>query len=245
MLVLVLVLAATGSAHASTTVNVNPANPTGNNQFPFGRADIWPKMGFVYKDVPAFDLKTGDTIAFDLGAQNDVNIQLQIEMAATTANGGDVPGTYTTVVPSTQVPLNPKGNAVMGDYELRFTAQAPFHFAGGGMIIRFSNPGGAFALDTTPTAVMFNLADSTDASGFFVERFYHDVDGLPPYDSIDPGVVAGFRLTLADVPVPPTSTTPTPASTTTTTTTTKKKCKKKKHKRAAASAKKKCKKKRH
>ena len=68
------------------------------------------QMGFVYQNVPAFNLKTGDTIAFDLGAQNNVDIQLQISMAATTVNGGDIPGPYTTVVNNTQVPLNPRGN---------------------------------------------------------------------------------------------------------------------------------------
>src|SRR4051812_4231166 len=144
---LVLVAAATaliagqvaiGSAQAEQTVNVNPTGaPTDSNEFPFGRGDVWPQMGFVYKNVPAFNLKTGDTVAFDLGAQNNVDIQLQIDMAPTTVNGGDVPGAYTTVVNNSQVPLNPTGNTVMGDYELQFTAQAAFGFPGGGLIIRF------------------------------------------------------------------------------------------------------------
>src|SRR3954465_5297733 len=84
--------APTGVAQASTTVNVNPADPPGeSNEFPFGRGDSWPQLGFVYKNIPAFTLKTGHTIAFHLGFQNDVDIQLQISMAATTVNGGDIP----------------------------------------------------------------------------------------------------------------------------------------------------------
>ncbi len=197
-----------GVAHGSTTVNVNPAGPNSDpNEFPFGRADVWPQMGFVYKDIPAFDLKTGDTIAFDLGAQNNVDIQLQISMAPTTANGGDVPGAYTTVVNNTQVPVNPRGNTVMGDYELQFTAQAPFSFPGGGLIIRFSSPGGAFAADLQEDATLINDADGTDSSGFFVKRFYGDADGLPPYSNQDTQGLAGFRLTLLDVP-PATPSTP-------------------------------------
>jgi hypothetical protein len=226
--------AAIGSAQAST-VNVNPVAPSGNNSFPFGRGDLWtPQMGFVYKNIPAFDLKPGDTIAFDLGAQNEVDIQLQIDMAATTVNGGDLPGTYTTIVPNTQVPLNPRGNAVMGDYELQFTAQAPFNFAGGGMIIRFSNPGGAFASDTvSSTPTMLNVTDSSDTSGFFVKRFFGDADGLPPYSLSDPGSIPGFHLNIADVPAPPAAAP---------TATPKKKCKK--HKKRSTAAAKKCKKKR-
>lgn len=191
-------------------------------------------MGFVYKNIPAFDLKTGDTIAFDLSVQNDVDIQLQISMAPTTVNGGDVADAYTTVVNNTQVPVNPRGNTVTGDYELQFTAQAPFHFPGGGLIIRFSNPGGAYASDLAPDSTLANLADSTDSSGFFVKRFFNDTDGLAPYSSGDLIDIAGFRLTIQDIP---------PATPAAPTTAPKKKCKKK-HKRAAVVAKEKCKKKR-
>jgi hypothetical protein len=225
--------ASIGSAQAASTVNVNPASPFGGNSFPFGEGDVWPQMGFIYKNIPAFDLKTGDTVAFDLSAQNNVDIQLQISMAPTTINGGDIGGAFTTVVNNTQVPTNPRGDSVTGDYELQFTAQAPFHFPGGGLIIRFSNPGGAFASDLTADTTLNNLAGSADPSGLFVKRFYNDADGLADYDSQDNANIAGFRLTIRDIPATPAAPTTTPP---------KKKCKKK-HKRAAVSAKK-CKKKR-
>jgi hypothetical protein len=246
VLALVIGQAAIGSAQAATTVNVNPAGPVSDpNEFPFGRADVWPQLGFVYKNIPAFDLKTGDTIAFDLGAQNNVDIQLQISMAATTVNGGDIPGPYTTVVNNTQVPLNPRGNTMMGDYELQFTAQTPFNFAGGGLIIRFANPGGAYATDLLPDSTLINNANGTDSSGFFVKRFFNDTDGLPPYPNNDTQGIGGFRLNLLDVP-PVTSAAPIATPTATPSATPKKKCKKKKkHRRAAVTAKKKCKKKHH
>ena len=107
-----------GSAQAST-VTVAPTNPSpgAGNNFPFGQATIWvPFAGFVYKNVPAFDLKTGDKLGFDLIAQNTTNIQLQVDLAATTTNGGDVPaGPFTTIVNNSNLPENPKGDTTPGN----------------------------------------------------------------------------------------------------------------------------------
>ena len=203
MLALIIGQAAIGVAQASTTVNVNPAGPVSRPQrVPVRQGLCLAPDGFVYKNIPAFNLKTGDTIAFDLGAQNNVDIQLQISVAATTMNGGDIPGAYTTLVNNTQLPVNPRGNTVMGDYELQFTAQAPFSFTGGGLIIRFSNPGGAYATDLQQDATLVNDANGTDSSGFFVERFFNDADGLPRYTSIDTQGIGGFRLTSSSTPQP-------------------------------------------
>jgi opacity protein-like surface antigen len=226
------------SAQAST-VTINPANPEpgfGNN-FPFGVGNIWPPYaGFVYKNVPAFSLKTGDKVAFDLGAQNDVDIQLQIDMAATTVNGGDTqaPAGFTTLVPNTVLPQNPRGDTTNGDYEMQFPVQIPFNFPGGGLIIRFSNPGGAFAGDTNGSAgVLVNRATSADTSNNFVERFNGDTDGGAPWSNAFPGEIGGFRLTIADSPTSGSGNNPSAHT----------KCKKKKHRSASASKKRKCKKK--
>jgi hypothetical protein len=236
------------SAGAVTTVNVTPAMPNtvGDNCYPFGLGGVedetWtPYMGFVYKDVPAFQLKTGDKLAFDLVAMNDVDVQLKIELAPTTGNGGDTPSLpFTTVVTNTQTPTNPRGDTTLENYELGFTAEAPFNFSGGGLIIRFSDPSADYLTDTGMghCDAVLGGADSADPSGFFVERYYGDTDGVTPYDHFDVGSLAGFRLTLADVPqtAPPTG--PSggqPAK--------KKKCKKRKKHRSAESAKRKCKKK--
>jgi hypothetical protein len=239
-----------GSAEAATTVTVTPSSPTMTPYTaPFGQSQNWiAYMAWVYKNVPAFDLKAGDTVAFDLSQQNDVDIQLQIAMAPTTTNGGNQnSGPFTQVVPTSQIPANPRGNTTFGDYELTFTATAPFNFAGGGLLIRFGNPGGAFAtdLDGPGATVLANNALPTDPSGYFVEREVRDHDGVSPWtgDEYADGI-GGFRLNIADIPVPPTTTTPTPTpiATPTLAPTHKKKCKKK-HKRAAAA--KKCKKKKH
>jgi hypothetical protein len=191
----------------------------------------------VYKDIPAFSLKPGDTVGFDLTAQNDVDIQLDIAMAPTTTNGGSTNSApFTLVVPNSQVPANPRGNTTSGDYELGFTATAPFNFSGGGLLIRFSNPGGAFFgdPDTIDDGVLANNALPTDPSGYFVAREVRDNDGSAPWTDEYLDGIGGFRLNIADVPpAPPASA---PAATP------KKKCKKQK-KRSAAAAKK-CKKKR-
>jgi hypothetical protein len=250
-LTLAVGLAATGAAEAASTVTVNPTSPT-NTPFnaPFGQSVAWGAyMVWVYKDIPAFSLKPGDTVGFDLTAQNDVDIQLDIAMAPTTLNGGSTNSApFTLVVPNSQVPANPRGNTTSGDYELGFTATAPFNFSGGGLLIRFSNPGGAFFgdPDTFDDGVLANNALPTDPSGYFVAREVRDADGSSPWtgDEYLNGI-GGFRLNLLDVPpVTPAAPIATPTATPSAAPTPKKKCKKKKHKRAAASAKKKCKKKR-
>jgi hypothetical protein len=219
---------------ATVTIAPTTAGPGPANAYPFGISPVgeWGTyMGFVYKNVPAFQLKTGDVLGFDLAGVNDVDIGLEIGMAATAVNGGDVPSQpFTTVVQNTQTPLNPRGDTVLLNYELRFTSQAPFSFPGGGLIIRFTNPSATFAADTLQTAVIPDNITSADASGFFVKRVHGDPDGIAPWAAEDNGDIAPVQFTLADPPQP----------------TKKKKCKKKrkKGKSAAAAKKKKCKKKR-
>jgi hypothetical protein len=202
-------------------------------------------MAFVYKNLPAFSLKPGDTIAFDLSSQNDVDIQLQINMAPTTNTTDVTTAPPTQIVSNTQVPANPRGNTVPGDYELTFTSQAAFNFAGGGLALSLGNPGGDFAtdMDATGSSVQTNNATPSDPSGLFLERLLRDADGTAPWDDPTPqSFIAGFRLKLADVPsAPPVTTTPTP--TVPGTMAPKKKCKKKHKKHSAAAAKKRCKKK--
>jgi hypothetical protein len=230
-------LAAIGSAQAAQTVTVAPTAASSTNEFPFGRSDIWPNLVWVYKNVPAFDVKAGDTISFDLQAMNNVDIQVAIAMAPATTNGGDVPAAgLTQIVPSSEVPANPRGDTVTGDYELTFTSQAAFHFPGGGLIIQIAQPGGAFATDTVQQDEVFfdNLAASGDPSGFFVERIVGAAASYPWSGTVVPDYIAGFRLNIGDVPATPPAPLATPAP--------KKKCKK--HKKRSASAAKKCKKKR-
>jgi hypothetical protein len=233
--------AAIEAAQAATTVSVTPTSPVAPIYgTPFGESASWvPSNVWVYKNVPAFNLKAGDTLAFDLTAQNNVDIQLDIAMAPTTTNGGDTnAAAFTQVVPNSQIPANPRGDTTTGDYELTFTVQAPFNFAGGGLLIRFGNPGGAFATDPNDpgSPVEGNTAQPSDPSGQFVERIVRDLDGVAPWtgDTYTDGGIGGFRLNIADVPpTQPPTTTPTSS---------KKKCKK--HKKRSASAAKKCKKKR-
>ena len=188
----------------AATVTIQPTDTlTVNNCFPFGAGGPYagpgsgwdPIAGFVYQNVPAFNLNVGDTLAFDLGALNDVNIELDIAMAATTTNGGNVEDAagFTTVVTNTQLPANPRGNAVVGDFELRFIAEAPFSFAGGGLIIRFSNSSVAYAADPTCSAVLVH-ASPADVSGNFVERFFRDADGVSPWDDGDLDSIGGFQI---------------------------------------------------
>jgi len=194
-----------GSAGAAT-LTVAPNTPAVGNSFFFGIGSgglSWnPFGGFVYKNIAAFQLKAGDTIAFDTaGVQNDFDIQMDIDLARTTANGGDVAAQpFTRVVLNNQIPSSPRGDTTVGNFELQFKATAPFNFPGGGLIIRFSNPSPGYAADTTSTQNLV-YANATDTSGFFVKRVYQDADGVAPWTGQTPTVIGGFRLTLENPPV--------------------------------------------
>lgn len=143
--------------------------------------------------MPAFNLQPGDILAFDLGRQNETDIQLDIAMAPTTVNGGTVEaGPFTTVVTNTQTPQNPRGDTTLGNFELRFTIEQPFSFPGGGLIILFSNPSASYAADNNPT---YNLvaASTSDSSGYFTALF-SDSNGVSPWDNLDPDDIGGFQI---------------------------------------------------
>ena len=185
MLALIAPLGGAASASAaSPTLTIAQADlNTGSNCYPFGQGAGWtPYTGFIYKNVPPFELRKGDTLAFDLVAVNEVAPQLRIEIAPTTTNGGTTPGSYTTIVNNTQIPSG-QGDTAQLDFDLAYKIQAapPFSFGGGGLILRFSSPFSGFLTDGTCTSVLRG-AESTDPSGFFVQRFNADADGLPPYD---------------------------------------------------------------
>ena len=193
VVVLVLLFGALGFATADVTIS--PAAPAVENCFPFGDGGSWnPYAGFIYQNVPAFNLLPGDTLAFDLGAMNDVNIELDIAMAPTTVNGGNIQsGSFVQVVSNTQTPANPLGDTIVGNFELQFIAEAPFSFPGGGLIIRFSNPSAAYLTANNCNQVLVN-ASNTDSSGYFVQRFYQDADGVSPWDTLDTGDIGGFQI---------------------------------------------------
>jgi hypothetical protein len=192
---------APGAAAAPKTITIAATTPDTGNCFPFGGflADGgWgPNFAFVYQNIPAFQLKPSDTIAFDLNnIPNDTDIQMDVAMA-TAGNGTDVNSTpFTTIVRNTTTPASPRGNSVAGDYELVYTSIASFNFAGGGLIIRFSNPAGPFATDGTCGNGEVVGGLEGDSSGFFLSREYFDPDGVAPWAAGDMGPAGNFRLTL-------------------------------------------------
>ncbi len=194
-------LAGAGSASAAT-ITIEPATPSpSTNTFPFGHGTTWnPFAAFIYRNIPAFELRSGDTIAFDMRSVNGTNIELDFDFARTTFNGSDIAaGQFTRVVLNTQTPANPQGDTTEGNFELQYTATTPFSFPGGGLIIRVSNPSPAFAADTFTTQNLRG-ADSTDPNGFFLLRSTSDPDGVAPWTNSSGGNIAGFRLTTAGEP---------------------------------------------
>jgi hypothetical protein len=205
-----------GTAQAAT-VTVFPNNPNPGNTgqiFPFGEGIVWtPYTAFIYQNVPSFELNTGDTLAFDTNEVNNADIELDIALARTVSNGTIVEGEpFKAVVSNNQTPANPRGDATVGNFELQFTAEAPFSFPGGGLIIRFSDPSPSFAADNTPTSNLV-FGNSNDTSGFFVRRAIADADGVFPWPNSDTSSIGAFQVVTTTPSVPPPNPLPPPSGT--------------------------------
>jgi uncharacterized protein YjdB len=158
--------------------------PVVENCIPFGNNTSYQFAGFIYRNIPAFHMNVGDRIAFDLGAVNDVDLRRNVFFAVLNKNpgppggsGGDVPSqdvralAWTKVVSETHVPDHPRGNSVVGDYELVYTAEAEFDFPGGGFAIGFQAAPPATFADNGCEQVLAGTG-SQDASGLFYSRFF-------------------------------------------------------------------------
>lgn len=221
---LAVILLQSTTANAQTIITIQPDAPTVTNCFPFGFGNVngadggfvteWTPFGaFIYQNIPAFKLQPGDVLAFDMATSpsmtsgNDTDIQLDIHLAATTINGGTEPAAaFTKVVSNTATAANARGDAVMGNFDLAFSAEQAFDFGGGGLIIRFSNPGGAFANDstcTTPDGRILVAAGAGDASGYFVSRVIRDSDGSFPWDEQFFASIGGFQINTSGNVDPP------------------------------------------
>jgi hypothetical protein len=204
-----------GTAPASPGVlTVAPGSPTEvNNCIPFGDNVTFGFTGFIYRNVPSFTLRRGDQIAFDLGGRNDVPVRRNIYLAA--ANKNPQPAEFaddlnivsqgvratgwTRIVSEGQLPRNARGNLVVGDFELTYTAEAPFVFAGGGFTIGFGGtPPGVYVDGNCDPGLVGTT--SVDASGQFYARFFHRPEqDLTVLDVVIEGggngvALGGFRI---------------------------------------------------
>lgn len=197
------------------SIDIVPASPTGvGNCIPFGNNTSFGFTGFIYRNVPAFNLAPGTQIAFDLGSLNDVDTRRNIYFAVANINpappihnGFDITSSqgitalgWTQVVSDTQVPQNPKGNFIKDDYELIYTSEVSFSFPGGGLIVGFGgSPPGAYA-DFGCEQVLV-ATTSADASGNFYSRFFLKPDQtLDVLDSFSGG---GTALAIGGIVIGP------------------------------------------
>jgi uncharacterized repeat protein (TIGR01451 family) len=212
--VFLLGFVSSSSGHAASFLKIEPAEPSVSSCLAFGAGPgglgsgspgfdgTSPYMGFIYQNIPPFDLEIGDILSFDLGKENDFDVEMNIALAATTVNGGvDEAGPFTTVVTSLQTPTNPRGDTIIGNFEMQFVIGFPFSFPGGGLIIRFSNGSEAYRQDLTCDESQVGVvATSSDSSGFFVRAFWADDDGLAPWDpdpatvSLTQEIIGGFQI---------------------------------------------------
>jgi len=217
--VFLLALVSGSPSQAAQLLTIEPAEPEVASCLAFGAGPgglgsgspgfdgTSPYMGFIYQNIPPFDLEIGDILSFDLGKENDFDVEMNIALAATTVNGGvDEAGLFTTVVTSLQTPTNPRGDTIIGNFEMQFVIGFPFSFPGGGLIIRFSNGSEAYRQDLTCSlpdghdSQVGVVATSSDSSGFFVRAFWADDDGVAPWDpdpatvSLTQEIIGGFQI---------------------------------------------------
>ncbi|HEU4731995.1 MAG TPA: OmpA family protein [Kofleriaceae bacterium] len=131
---------------------------------------LWlPTMGFVYRNVEPFELAPGDTIAFDIEMRatdpDDLGFHPQVDIALAHASDpqlpfkpDDLPGSDFTTVVHGGIAAS-QGNRTRDDYDLVFTADAPFRFPGGGLIIRIQSPQGELATRTDAQCLPVISAD--------------------------------------------------------------------------------------
>ena len=186
----------------------------GNNVIPFGNNVLFGFTGFVYRNVPAFTLDVGDIIAFDLKFPNSVAVRRNIFFATANKNptaceldrstldvasqGIAASSGWTMVVSESQVPQSPSGgDDVVGNFELRYVADAPFVFPGGGLLVGFQgSPPATFADDTRDMGSDGFLVhtDCEDPGGHFYARLLNLPDlptGTVDVPSTSDGVVIG------------------------------------------------------
>ncbi len=178
---------------------VGPTSASASNCIPFGDGSTFGDyMGFVYKNQPAFDLRPGDVIAWDLWAVNDVDINMEVAFASAKFSGSaepDVAGFTTLAIGK---PAVPRGNGISKDYELAWEVTNTFNFAGGGLIVRFK-PIGTYATDASCTGVI-TATEATDPTGWFSSRFYSDPDGVFPWGGTDLSVIGVAQFTVSSSP---------------------------------------------
>jgi|SRR5262245_1083200 len=195
-------------AGVNATISIIPTGPTElGNCIPLGNNTDFGFTGIIYRNVPPFTIMPGSGISFDVGNPNDVDIRRNIYFAQANANPGPpvVFGinivsqgiralAWTQVVSDAQTPADPRGNAFAGDYELRFTAEAPFVFPGGGLIVGFSgSPPAGFPDNTCDGSLV--LTTATDPSGFFYGRFFFRPElSLDVLDDLPQGSGNGVAL---------------------------------------------------
>jgi cysteine-rich repeat protein len=158
----VAVILLTPRLSSASVITIDDGAQPGKTEIPFTcvtgpEGNLWlPSMGFVYRNVEAFDLQPGDTIAFDIamaaGDPASLAFRPQLDIALAHAPDPllpfkpvDLPGPTDFTVVAHAATASSAGNRIAVDYDLVYTVDAPFSFPGGGLIIRVNNPLGPLA----------------------------------------------------------------------------------------------------
>jgi hypothetical protein len=202
--------AAHGPARAEVLAELVPASPRVDNCIPFGNNSDFGFTGFIYRNVPAFELQPGDQIRFDLGGLNGQDTRRDIFFSRANRNPGSTYGQgiralgWVQVVDDSQIPSNPRGNDVVGDFELGYTAQEAFSFPGGGLIVGFGGaPPGEFG-DVGCEQLVVHTSIRDASNRFYGRFFFREHLDMTVLDSGygDRTTVAGMLIETASGVVP-------------------------------------------
>jgi uncharacterized protein YjdB len=169
----------------SSGLSLEPQGPIHvSNCIPFGNNTSYGFVGFIYRNVPAFTVNPGDRIAFDLGSLNNIDIRREIYFSAANKNPqaaisnsppsqGIQAVNWVRVVSEAQTPLNPRGDQTVGNYELVFTAEASFSFAGGGFLVGFAGSPPATNADGNCEQTLVSATFDDPSNVFYMRFHYH------------------------------------------------------------------------
>ncbi len=129
------------------------------------------KMIVTYPNVRPFELTATDTqIFFDAVSVSPVDVVATIEFAVATVQGGSEPDMsgFTTVVSSGTA--SSRGDTTSSNFDLAFTADQPYSFPGGTLIVRITGEAGEVTLRRSE----------------YAGNMYLDYDNAYPWDMVDP-----------------------------------------------------------
>ena len=197
------------SVQAGSQVRLAPADATAvSNCIPFADNVDFGFTGFIYRNVPAFELQRGDRISFDLGGVNDRVVRRNIYLSTANKNPeeaelngsnvvsqGIMATEWVQITSEHHAPHPGRGNTVKDDWDLRYKVESDFSFPGGGLIIGFDGFPPAEFEDPGCDAVVVTTVSHDSRNVFYARFCYREHLDMGVLDEAGACVGTGEQLT--------------------------------------------------